>query len=88
MAWNKTGTLTADPQFVSYEDEGAGDYRLAAASPCRNGGVATEAPATDYDGVVRPREGLFDIGAFEAADEVSARIVPVETGTVEKRHGR
>ena len=37
--------------------------------------------------------GVFEVklavvGAFEAADEVSARIVPVETGTVEKRHGR
>ena len=37
--------------------------------------------------------GVFEVklavvGAFEAADEVPARIVPVETGTVEKRHGR
>lgn len=41
------------------------DYRLTAASPCRNAGDMTNFPADDLDGDVRPQEGRSDCGADE-----------------------
>ena len=40
-------------------------WHLGAASPCRNTGTATGAPAYDFDGNVRPNEAIVDIGADE-----------------------
>jgi hypothetical protein len=62
-----TGTITADPQFVSYAASGTtGNYRLKSTSPAANKGTSSYAPATDIDGVARPRGGAFDIGAYES----------------------
>jgi hypothetical protein len=62
-----TGTITADPQFVSYAASGtAGNYRLKSTSPAVNKGTSSYAPTTDIDGVARPRGGAFDIGAYES----------------------
>ena len=52
------GNISADPLLDA-------TGHLAAASPCRNAGTATAAPATDRDGDSRPQEGAFDIGADE-----------------------
>ena len=52
------GNISADPLRDA-------TGHLAAASPCRNAGTATAAPATDRDGDSRPQEGAFDIGADE-----------------------
>ena len=52
------GNISADPLLDT-------TGHLAAASPCRNAGTATGAPATDRDGDSRPQEGAFDIGADE-----------------------
>jgi hypothetical protein len=52
------GNISADPLLDA-------TGHLAAASPCRNAGTATGAPATDRDGDSRPQEGAFDIGADE-----------------------
>jgi hypothetical protein len=40
-------------------------WHLAAASPCRNTGTATGAPAHDFDNQGRPNEAIVDIGADE-----------------------
>jgi hypothetical protein len=62
-----TGTISADPQFVSYQASGtAGNYRLKSSSPAVNKGTANSAPTTDIDGIARPRGGAFDIGAYES----------------------
>jgi hypothetical protein len=62
-----TGTVTADPQFVNYQANGTGNYRLkSSTSPAANRGTASYAPATDIDNVARPRGGKFDIGAYES----------------------
>jgi hypothetical protein len=61
-----TGTISADPKFVSYNPAGTGDYRLQATSPAINKGTATSAPTTDILGVARPKGGAFDIGAYES----------------------
>ncbi|WP_323144152.1 right-handed parallel beta-helix repeat-containing protein [Massilia phyllosphaerae] len=61
-----TGTISADPKFVSYNPTGTGDYRLQSGSPAVNKGIASGAPATDILGVARPKGGAFDIGAYES----------------------
>ncbi|MES2757179.1 MAG: choice-of-anchor Q domain-containing protein [Pseudomonadota bacterium] len=60
-----TGTITADPEFVQYQANGSGDYRLRRTSPAANSGVMLSAPNVDIDNVVRPRGGAIDIGAYE-----------------------
>lgn len=62
------GNISADPLFVN---QAAGDYHLQAGSSAIDAGSPLQAPATDFDGVVRPRDGngdgtpAFDVGAFE-----------------------
>jgi hypothetical protein len=60
-----TGTVAAEPQFVNYQVNGTGDYRLKSTSPAINKGTATSAPSVDIAGVARPRGGAIDIGAYE-----------------------
>ncbi len=62
---NVTGTgITGgvNPLFVN---AAGGDYHLQAGSPAINAGTASNAPAADYDGKVRPLAGSHDVGAFE-----------------------
>jgi hypothetical protein len=61
-----TGTVSADPKFVSYYPTGTGDYRLQSISPAINKGTSSYAPTTDFLGVARPKGGAFDIGAYES----------------------
>ena len=60
-----TGTVSADPKFVSYNPTGTGDYRLQASSPAVNKGTSSWSPAIDILGKARPLGGAFDIGAYE-----------------------
>jgi hypothetical protein len=57
-----TGTVTANPMFVS---AGSGDYHLSPGSPAIDKGVSADAPAYDLDGYPRPSGPGFDIGAYE-----------------------
>jgi hypothetical protein len=59
-----TGTISAEPKFISYNPTGTGDYRLQSTSPAVNRGTSTAA-TTDILGVARPKGGAFDIGAYE-----------------------
>lgn len=61
-----TGTVSADPKFVSYYPTGTGDYRLQSISPAINRGTTSYAPTTDFLGVARPKGGAVDIGAYES----------------------
>ena len=51
-----------DPGFV---DLAAGDYHLAASSPCIDAGTPAGAPATDLEGALRPQGAGYDLGAYE-----------------------
>jgi hypothetical protein len=59
-------TVTDDPEFVNYQANGRGDYRLRSTSPARNKGTASFAPKTDIVGTARPRGAAHDIGAYES----------------------
>lgn len=61
-----TGTITADPQFVNYQANGSGDYRLKSTSPAIDKGTANNAPSYDINYVGRPRGAAHDIGAYES----------------------
>jgi len=74
MTNSHTG-ISANPQFVNYLADGGGNYHLQSTSPCRNAGIASStepssgiahaAPTLDFDGIARPQEGTFDLGAYE-----------------------
>lgn len=61
--------LFADPRLVNpaAANPNPANFRLDAASLAIDGGLATQSPATDFDGVARPRGTAVDIGAFESA---------------------
>jgi hypothetical protein len=78
--WPGEGTIRDDPQFVAaghWDDRGTpddpgddvwsqGDYRLSAASPCIDRGVAQDSLLTDLDGFARSCGDGVDMGAYEA----------------------
>jgi parallel beta-helix repeat protein len=75
----KTGThdKKADPLFVNPSaDPAVADFHLRAGSPAIDSGTATGAPATDFDGNLRPSGAGIDIGAYEypAAGTVEHRL--------------
>jgi hypothetical protein len=61
-----TGTITANPQFVNYQANGTGNYRLLSTSPAVNKGTSASAPTSDIDFYARPRGTAHDIGAYES----------------------
>jgi hypothetical protein len=68
-----SGRITSDPLFVYYSPTGNGDYHTQSNSPAVDAGLASapagtnagKAPTYDLDGVARPVNGAFDIGAYE-----------------------
>jgi hypothetical protein len=62
---SETGTIVADPEFVNFEMDGSGDYRLEPSSPAVDAGIATGAPPITINGAPRPLSGGFDLGPFE-----------------------
>ena len=64
----ENGNVTNDPQFVN---SGAGNFRLAAGSPCRDAGNnAYVLGATDLDGQPRIVNGTVDMGAYEICNAI------------------
>lgn len=60
-----SGTVAADPQFVNYQPDGTGDYRLSPLSPAIGAGTSEGAPPTDFDGVARPQGYGLTVGPYE-----------------------
>jgi hypothetical protein len=80
-------TLKLDPQFVSYQPDGSGNYRLRAGSPaidqgttkCASGPEGSCVPADDADAGQRPANNMWDIGAYEfgaARSDMKAESTP------------
>ncbi len=62
-------SVSGDPQFVN---AAGADFHLQNNSPAIDSGTGTNAPNDDFDGVSRPQNGAWDIGAFEYL------VVPIE----------
>ena len=80
--------VSADPQFV---DAVAGDYRLAAVSPCvdtgSNTSVTVPESAKDKLGIPRPQGAAFDMGAYELQKDLYVEVDGDNTdglGTIDK----
>ena len=58
---NKTNT---DPKFINASTVPY-DFHLQSTSPAINAGVTLSEVPTDYDGVIRPQGGTYDIGCYE-----------------------
>jgi hypothetical protein len=69
------GCISADPLFIN---AAAGDYRLAADSPCIDAGtnVAYVMSATDFLSLPRTNNGTMDMGAYESAATLSVTTWP------------
>ena len=72
-----TSNVTNDPRFV---DAAAGDYRLAAGSPCIEAGEnAFAIGLRDLDGNPRIVNAMVDMGAYEYQDGTHLVIAPLAT---------
>jgi hypothetical protein len=60
-----SGSISADPLFVSYLANGTGNYRVLSSSPAIDRGTSYKAPTIDFAGVSRPRGAAVDVGAYE-----------------------
>ena len=58
-----------DPLFV---DTYGSDFHIRSSSIAKDNGISLLAPAYDYDGVTRPQESGYDIGAYEYSSNGSA----------------
>jgi parallel beta-helix repeat protein len=71
-----THSVVATPAQLFVNPTG-NDYHLSAASPAIDAGTATDAPATDLDGNLRPSGTGYDIGAYEL--QQAAGTIPTVT---------
>ena len=64
-----TSDVSGSPSFINYVAAGGGNYHLSSSSTCKDTGVislgGSLAPVTDFDGVTRPFNGSWDLGAYE-----------------------
>ena len=76
-------TLQVDPQLVSYQPDGSGDYHLAAGSPAIDSGTGIGAPTYDFDGNPRPQGNGIDIGPYQhvVATTVTPTSAPIPSPT-------
>jgi hypothetical protein len=59
------GTIVADPQFVNFQMDGSGDYRLEPSSPAVDSGVWDMGPRLAFDRAPRPQSSGIDVGPYE-----------------------
>jgi PKD domain-containing protein len=78
---NGVGNFNFDPRFAN---PAAGDFHLAAGSPCINAGNPSPVGAADLDGQARLVGPLVDLGAYEYQLTAPATLVP---GIIERYNG-
>jgi hypothetical protein len=62
VAGDVSGTISADPLFVNYQENGSGDYRIQSTSPAVRRGASTNVLPADFSG---PAGGTpVNIGAY------------------------
>jgi hypothetical protein len=62
--WTYSNNSTGDPLFVDATNY---DFHLTSSSPAKDAGTSSSAPSMDCDGLTRPYNSLYDMGAFEYA---------------------
>lgn len=62
---DELGRISASARFVNYVSNGSGNYHLSAGSPAIGVANTGFVAGTDYDDVVRPQNGTYDVGAYE-----------------------
>lgn len=68
-------SISSDPQFENISGESSTwDFHLKAISPCIDSGTAREAPLTDIEGNIRPKNAGYDMGAYEYQGAIANRI--------------
>lgn len=72
-------SLSRDPAFTDFDN---GDFSLRETSPGVNVGTFLPEVATDIDGIVRPQDYRYDLGAFELPGEATGHPVHSLAGTV------
>ncbi|WP_220206484.1 choice-of-anchor Q domain-containing protein [Reticulibacter mediterranei] len=60
------GIIMQNVQFVQFQADGSGNYRLQSNSPAIDAGIAISILSTDFDGRPRPQGKGIDIGPFES----------------------
>jgi Right handed beta helix region/Protein of unknown function (DUF1565) len=65
IAGSEIGTITDQPDFINFQPDGSGDYRLQPGSPDIDAGTPQGAPAVDIAGATRPQGAGIDIGIYE-----------------------
>ncbi len=79
-----TNTIAAEPQFTNYIRTGGGNYHPNLSSPAVRAGLATDASATDIDGLPRNATVGFDLGAYQALRSATDPVpTPTPTPTPE-----
>ena len=66
------GTIVADPQFVNYQINGSGNYRLKSSSPALNAGLTLSQVRCDIQDHARPAGPAHDIGVYESSSTASS----------------
>jgi parallel beta helix pectate lyase-like protein len=59
------GTIVTSPEFVDFQPDGSGDYRLSPSSPIIDAGTTEGTIGMDFVGTPRPRGARVDLGAYE-----------------------
>jgi hypothetical protein len=58
------GTIVADPQFINYQINGSGDYRLKSNSPAIRAGITLPQIPCDFNGHSRLAGSAYDLGVY------------------------
>jgi hypothetical protein len=71
--YGEVNQIVANPLFVDAKN---GDFHLIFDSPAINKGISNSIVLHDFDNIKRPKNGLWDIGAYEA-DSNFAFLIPI-----------
>lgn len=68
-----SNNLISDPKFINASEN---NFHLLSNSSARNAGATLYEVSTDFDGVIRPQDHFYDIGAFEYIGQTSSDTTP------------
>jgi Right handed beta helix region/Protein of unknown function (DUF1565) len=66
QAGRQIGTISLDPHFIDYREDGSGDYHLSSVSPAIGKASRKGAPWFDIQGYVRSEHAAWDLGPYQS----------------------